>query len=199
MPKLLTINQKEIPTINTTILYTSNFNYIKDAQEYIVNDCTVITKDTLKDLTLSPTLFKKFNCEYLINKEDLTLIDKIKINILNSLESSNKIYVFFNVLTYLDYEFKTNIINYLKENNKQIINYTTDIEETLLLEYLMVIQNNNIIMEGLKEDILKEEKILQKLGFNLPFIVELSLGLKYYNLVDNLYFNNESLVNSLWK
>ena len=94
MPKLLTINQKEIPTINTTILYTSNFNYIKDAQEYIVNDCTVITKDTLKDLTLSPTLFKKFNCEYLINKEDLTLIDKIKINILNSLESSNKIYVF---------------------------------------------------------------------------------------------------------
>ena len=88
---------------------------------------------------------------------------------------------------------------YLKENNKQIINYTTDIEETLLLEYLMVIQNNNIIMEGLKEDILKEEKILQKLGFNLPFIVELSLGLKYYNLVDNLYFNNESLVNSLWK
>lgn len=199
MPKLLTINQKEIPTINTTILYTSNFNYIKDAQEYIVNDCTVITKDTLKDLTLSSTLFKKFNCEYLINKEDLTLIDKIKINILNSLESSNKIYVFFNVLTYLDYEFKTNIINYLKENNKQIINYTTDIEETLLLEYLMVIQNNNIIMEGLKEDILKEEKILQKLGFNLPFIVELSLGLKYYNLVDNLYFNNESLVNSLWK
>ena len=199
MPKLLTINQKEIPTINTTILYTSNFNYIKDAQEYIVNDCTVITKDTLKDLTLSPTLFKKFNCEYLINKEDLTLIDKIKINILNSLESSNKIYVFFNVLTYLDYEFKTNIINYLKENNKQIINYTTDIEETLLLEYLMVIQNNNIIMEGLKEDILKEEKILQKLGFNLPFIVELSLGLKYYNLIDNLYFNNESLVNSLWK
>ena len=53
-------------------------------------------------------------------------------------------------------------------------------------------------MEGYKEDILKEEKILKKLGFNLPFIVELSNGLKYYGLVNKLYYDNESLVSDLW-
>ncbi len=199
MPKLFTINNKDIPEVNTMILYTSDFNYTLDAQEYILNNCIVLTKDTLENITLSPHILKDFNCEYLINKQDLTLIDKIKINIINSLTNSNKVYVFFNVLTYLDNEFKTNIIAYLKEHHKQIINYTTDIEETLLLDYLIVLQNNNIIMEGPKEEILKEEKNLKKLGFNLPFIVELSIGLKYYNLIDKIYFTNESLVAELWK
>ena len=54
-------------------------------------------------------------------------------------------------------------------------------------------------MEGLKEQVLQEEKILKKLGFHLPFIVELSNGLKYYGLVDKIYFKNEELVNALWK
>ena len=54
-------------------------------------------------------------------------------------------------------------------------------------------------MEGNYKEILKEEKILKKLGFNLPFILELSLGLKYYNLTNDLYYDNESLVNYLWK
>ncbi len=199
MPKLFTINNKDIPEINTTILYTSNFNYTLDAQEFILNNCVVLTKDTLENTTITSSLLNDFNCEYLINKPDLTLIDKIKINILNNLNNPNKVFVFFNILTYLDNEFKTHIITYLKEHDKQIINYTTDIEEALLLDYLIVLQNNNIIMEGPKEEILKEEKILKKLGFNLPFIVELSIGLKYYNLIDKLYFTNESLVNELWK
>ena len=54
-------------------------------------------------------------------------------------------------------------------------------------------------MEGNTKDILKEEKIIKKLGFNMPFIIELSNGLKYYNIVDKLYYDNESLVNDLWK
>ena len=54
-------------------------------------------------------------------------------------------------------------------------------------------------MEGKKEAVLQEEKILKKLGFSLPFIVELSKGLKYYQVVDKIYFNNVELVNDLWK
>ena len=54
-------------------------------------------------------------------------------------------------------------------------------------------------MEGTKEQVLNEEKILKKLGFNLPFIIELSKGLKLYGLIDKIYFNNEELVSALWK
>ena len=95
--------------------------------------------------------------------------------------------------------FEERLIRYLILNKKRIINYTTDIEETLLLDYLVVLHENKIIMEGKKELVLQEEKILKKLGFNLPFIVELSNGLKYYGVIDKVYFNNEELVNVLWK
>ena len=87
----------------------------------------------------------------------------------------------------------------MKSNHKRIINYTTQIEETLLLDYLVITHENTIIMEGAKELVLKEEKILKKLGFNLPFIVELSSGLKYYGLINKIYFNSKELVDELWK
>ena len=56
-----------------------------------------------------------------------------------------------------------------------------------------------MIIEGNTQAVLEEERIIKKLGFNLPFIVELSSGLKYYNIVDKIYYDLESLVNYLWK
>ena len=169
------LNLKDLPEFNTTILYTSTYN----------------------DLPLS--LAQDFNCEDLLTKENLTFIDKLKINILTTLTNKEKTYVFFNVLTYLDNPFKLKLIKYLKDNQKRIINYTLDIEETLLFDYIIVIHDQKIIMEGPTKNILTEEKILKKLGFNLPFVVELSNGLKYYGLIPEIYFDNESLVQALWK
>ncbi len=200
MHELYKLNNKTIYDKNTTILYTSTFNYIEDAIFFINNHCVVITKERDDYLPIVKNeYYELFDELELKNKQDLTEIDKLKIKILSSLSSENKIYVFFNVLTYLPNKFKTKLVNYIKSQNKIIINYTTDIEETLLLEYLIVFHNEKIIMEGKKEYVLQEEKILKKLGFNLPSIVELSIGLKYYGLVNKIYFNSKELVDSLWK
>ncbi len=199
MEKLFQINNKDFNKVSTTVLYTSSYNYLDDAKEFIHHNIVVITKDQNANINNIPEyLLKSFNCLELLNKPNLTRIDNLKITILDNLNNKSDVYVFLNVLTYLDNEFKKRVINYLKEQNKIIINYTEDIEEALLLNYIIVIHDNKIIMEGYKEDILKEEKILKKLGFNLPFIVELSNGLKYYGLVNKLYYDNESLVSDLW-
>ena len=199
MEKLFQINNKDFNKVSTTVLYTSSYNYLDDAKEFIHHNIVVITKDQNANINNIPEyLLKSFNCLELLNKPNLTRIDNLKITILDNLNNKSEVYVFLNVLTYLDNEFKKRVINYLKEHNKIIINYTEDIEEALLLDYIIVIHDNKIIMEGYKEDILKEEKILKKLGFNLPFIVELSNGLKYYGLVNKLYYDNESLVSDLW-
>ena len=199
MEKLFQINNKDFNKVSTTVLYTSSYNYLDDAKEFIHHNIVVITKDQNANINNIPEyLLKSFNCLELLNKPNLTRIDNLKITILDNLNNKSEVYGFLNVLTYLDNEFKKRVINYLKEHNKIIINYTEDIEEALLLDYIIVIHDNKIIMEGYKEDILKEEKILKKLGFNLPFIVELSNGLKYYGLIDKLYYDNESLVSDLW-
>lgn len=200
MNELFNVNNKIIYNINTTILYTSSFNYTDDAIYYLNNNCVVITKDRGMDTFEIPNdIFELFHEEKLIHKKDLTKIDELKLKILASLNTNKTVFVFFDILTYLDKDFKERLIRYLILNKKRIINYTTDVEETLLLDYLVVLHENKIIMEGQKELILQEEKILKKLGFNLPFIVELSNGLKYYGVIDKVYFNNEELVNVLWK
>lgn len=200
MNELFNVNNKVIYDINTTILYTSSFNYTDDAIYYLNNNCIVITKDrSMETFEISNDIFELFHEEKLIHKKDLIKIDELKLKILASLNTTKTVFVFCNVLTYLDKAFKERLIRYLILNKKRIINYTTDIEETLLLDYLVVLHENKIIMEGKNELVLQEEKILKKLGFNLPFIVELSNGLKYYGVIDKVYFNNEELVNVLWK
>lgn len=200
MQKLFSINNKEIKNIDTTILYTSEYNYNTDAVSLLNNGCTIISKNSHLDISdIQEDLLREFNCTYLKKKKLLTKEDEYKINILASLSSPSKAIVFLNILTYLDNEFKKNIIKYLKNNNCQIINYTTDIEETLLLDYIILIHNNEVVMEGQTSEVLKEEAIIKKLGFKLPTIVELSSGLKLYGLVNKIYIDKESLVNDLWK
>ena len=189
----------KLPTTNTTIIYT-NYNYQEDIIYFLNNNAEVITKDSkalLKDVPIS--LLKEFHLETLLTKTKQTKLDELKISILSTLKSNKKIFVFTNILTFLETSFKTQVLNYLKAQNKIIINYTHDIEETLLLDYLIVIHNHEIIIEGETKSVLKEEKIFKKLGLNLPFIIDLSIGLNYYNLINEIYYTNESLVNKLWK
>lgn len=189
------INRKE-----TTILIPSNYNYTNDLVNMINKGYEIITKHNPIDIQNIPLkLMDDFDCMKLNLKKDLTKQDEMKLIILESISSSKETIVLCNILTYLDTPFKEKVINYLKEKNKTIINITTDVEETILLNYLMVIYNNKVVLEGNTMDILTYEKILKKLGYKLPFIVELSSGLKYYGLVDKIYLDKESLVNDLWK
>ena len=194
---MFNLNQK----LNTTILIPSNYNFKEDAYAYI-NDpksYTIVLSNYGSLNNISKPLLTLFNVEYLLEKEELTKQDYIIINILNNIKSGYQKIIFFDTLTYLPTSFKKQLIAYLKKQNIQIINYTSNIEETLLLEYLIIIYNQSIIMEGLTCDILKEEQILKKLGYNLPFIVELSIGLKYYGLISQIYYDNEGLGDALWK
>lgn len=200
MEILFKINGKEIPKQDTTILHTSKYNYNSDIIELINQNVEVITKNNKENISDIPLkIIKKYNCNDLINKKELTYLDEIKINILKSLASDKEVIVFYDILNYIDNETKSMIIKELKENNKQIINYTTEIEETLLLDYLIIVHNNEIIMEGNTKEVLSIEKIIRKLGFNMPLIIELSSGLKYYDVVEKVYYDIESLVEDLWK
>ncbi len=200
MEKILSINGKTIFDIDTTILIPSNYNYTKDTIELLNQGCTVIYKVSNFNIRDIPQdILNFFDCEYLLSKTTFTKEDEYKIIIISSIFSTKKIIAFMNMFTYVSKEFQNKIIEFLRRQNKRIINYTSETEETLLLPYLIIIYNNEIVVEGETKIVLKEETLIKKLGFNLPFIVELSSGLKYYNVVSKLFFDNESLVEELWK
>lgn len=200
MEILFKINNKYIPKSNTSILHTSKSNYNVDMLEFINNNCEVIVKNSRIDINDIPLkILDSYNCLELTDKKELTSNDEIKINILKSLCSNKEVIVFYDILNYIDNKMKNKLIKELIKQDKIIINYTTEIEETLYLDYLIIVQENKVIMEGQTKEVLNEEKIIKKLGFNMPLIIELSSGLKYYGVVNKKYYDIESLVEDLWK
>ena len=103
----------------------------------------------------------------------------------------------------LDVETKEKIykkIKYLNETeNLTILNVSHDTEDTLNGNKIIVLDNGKVILYGPKEEVLLEEKKFNNLGLALPFMAELSIKLKYYDLIDDLIFDMDEMVNKLWK
>ena len=86
---------------------------------------------------------------------------------------------------------------YQKEYKLTIILITHDLEDTLLSDNILVLDKGKIVMYDTKEKIYQDEK-LEKLGFNLPFIVKLSHNLMLYDLLDKVYFDSGEVMDKLW-
>ena len=95
-------------------------------------------------------------------------------------------------------EGKKKIFELLKIRGVNFINITSNIEEVLESDYLIVFYNHDIAIEGNTLEVLKEEKILKRLGFALPFTYDLSLQLKLYNVLTDTETDLEKLVMTLW-
>ena len=63
----------------------------------------------------------------------------------------------------------------------------------------LCLYNGISAIDGKTLDVLKNEKVLKRLGLSLPFYVDLSIQLKLYGLVNKIYLNKEMLVRNLWK
>ena len=62
-----------------------------------------------------------------------------------------------------------------------------------------MLKDGEVLLEKDIKEFYTNEKILVDNGFILPFIVDLSLKLELYNIVDKIYFDQRKLVNNLWK
>ncbi len=90
------------------------------------------------------------------------------------------------------------IYQFLNNNQIDFINVTNNSEEALLTNYLIIYDRDKILIEGNTLEVLKEEKLLKRLGISLPFMVELSLLLKDYDLIKDIYLDYEKLEGALW-
>lgn len=81
--------------------------------------------------------------------------------------------------------------------NLTIINITSNIEEVLYGKELIII-NKNVLISGKTKKILEDIKQIEKLKLGLPFMVDLSNKLRYYDLLDKIIFDDSKLVNEIW-
>ena len=136
------------------------------------------------------------NRELLNNYKDYYVIDKSFT--IEELLKYKKI-IFFNVFANIEEKKIKEIYDILEKNNILYINVTNNMEEVLYTKYLKVYDKDKVLIEGTTIDVLKEDKLLKRIGLAMPFIVELSLYLKDYALINKIYLDKESLVGDLWK
>lgn len=196
---------------NTTVISTSDsdllfiLNALRNKGYDYVSIYTPFSTDTvMKELSIfseSDTLLNEFQCQSLENKaiKDLTMDEVAFVKIIIELSKNKDCLVFYDVLTYLDKDKKERIINYIKNKNITLINITSNEEEYLVNEYMIVLNNKMVALEGETLLVLEQEKILKRLGFSLPFAIDISLQLKAYGLIDNVFTNYKELVGELWK
>lgn len=181
-------NQFVAETVMDDIAFTlENMNYKKD-----------IIKQKIEEVTRYLGIYDIL--EY--NPHELSGGQKQLVALASALVHDPKILILDEALSMIEPLEKDHIFKLLldlKDKGLTIINVTHDIEESVYSDEIIVIDNGKLVLKGTKEQVYSQERILKKMGFNLPFMVELSNRLKFYELIDETIYDMEVMVDTLWK
>lgn len=86
-----------------------------------------------------------------------------------------------------------------KEKNVTILLTSNDLEEVVKTDYIYVFNDGKLVIEGNPISVFREEKILNTLGLSLPFMIDLSFKLQFYNVLNSTITDIDGMVNTLWK
>lgn len=129
---------------------------------------------------------------------DLNEQDKIKLLFCLKLSSKGDIVIIDNLLNKLNCHNKNIIVKILNKLKIKVINMTNNMEDMLFGENIIIMDKGKIMLNDKKENIFMKYDDIKKIGLDLPFIVDLSIKLKYYGLVNKIYFNMEELIGAIW-
>ena len=76
---------------------------------------------------------------------------------------------------------------------------TNNMDIALLSDYIYVFSDSLVLLEGFPLEVLQKDNVLNKLGINLPFMMDLSVKLKDYDLIKDIELDMDRMVDLLWK
>ena len=84
-------------------------------------------------------------------------------------------------------------------DNLTIIMSSNNLDLSTESSKLIILNKGEVVLDGDTLDVLKEDSLLNKVGLDLPFMIDLSIKLKYYDLLDDIEFDMDRMVDKLWK
>lgn len=167
---------------------------------------------SLENLAYSPyeinhlvnDMAKKLDTEYLLECEPHRLSggEKQKVALASALITNPKILILDEALEMIDPHYREEMITIIKklhEEGTTIINITHNLEDTYYGDRIIVLNDGNVLIEGPTKLVLWEDKLLSHVGLEIPFMVDLSLKLHLYGLVDDIILDMDKMVMHLWK
>lgn len=160
------------------------------------------TEEEIKDKI--KRIIAEFKLEKIENKLTTHLSggEKQLVSFVKTILKNSKILILDNCFSMIDKIKKEKLIKYIKkykqENKITIIHITNDTNDILYSDIMAILTEKELI-SGKIEDILKKESDFKENKLELPFMVDLSNKLKYYDLMDKPIYELDKMVNHLWK
>jgi len=172
-----------------------NCSNVYDELKYYLEKLNIFYEERINDF------ISYFMLNDIIDKDfiDLYTESRVYIKILSLLIINPLIICIDDLLTYLSLENKTKVLNYIKENNITLLNVTSNMEELLMVDKMLVLSKGEKVIFDKIENVLKDEDVFKENGFELPYIYELNSLLKSYQLINEEHVVYKELVNMLWK
>ena len=126
---------------------------------------------------------------------------KQRVAIAGILAVKPDVIVFDESASMLDPQGKASINKQIRELNKNkdrtIISITHDMDEVAQSEYVIVLENGQVMMEGTPQEIFAHQDELEKMGLALPFALKISNRLKDMGVLEHGLLSLDEVVNSL--
>ena len=137
------------------------------------------------------------------NPYDLSGGEKQKVAIACALMLEPRILVLDEAFNMIDINEKEEILKILNEYNKKrkvtILMLTHDLKEASYSDRLVILNEGKIVIDGPYKDVFSEERVMRKIGLEVPFFIELCQKLRVYEILDEITSNLEGLVDKIWK
>lgn len=205
----LPLNKKNLYNIRKEIgfVFDTPENYfacetVEDELAFSLENMAVAPKTIKKKID---EISKKLNIESLLKENPYNLSggEKQKVALGCALMLEPRILILDESLLMIDINERENILKILEEYNKKklvtIISLTHNLDEAIYSDRLIVLNKGIIIVDGKVPLVFDEERVMRKIGLEVPFSIELSQKLRVYNVIDNLELDLERLVSLIWK
>ena len=208
---LLRILNREIITENKVIIENRGINNYKIEEYSKLVQCVIPLEDIFEEDTVEEELLsinnkidkivKDLKLTKILTKNTSNLSDKEKvlIQLAKAVLRKPSILLIDDLSLYFDNKEKKDIFKFLRKQELTIVYATLSLEDTLYSDYLYIIGDKKVALEGNPLYILQKDNIINKLGLKLPFMVDLSVKLKDYELIDKQILDPKEMVDELWK
>lgn len=154
-------------------------------------------------------IIKEYIKQFKLNKvstksvEILSEEEIIRFQIVEALINSPKMLIIDELTPYFNkkdlIELITSIKEICKNNNITFIMMTNNMDIALLCDHIYVFSDSLILLEGSPLEVLEKDNVLNKLGIDLPFMMDLSVKLRDYDLIKDIELDMDRMVDLLWK
>ena len=215
---LLRILNREIITDNSIMILNNDINTYKIREYSEIVQCVIPEEEFFQEENLEEELLlysndktevdevlKALKCKKLYKKDFSSMNKKERLfsQLIIALIQNPQILLVDQLSTTLEEKETIEVLRYLstyRNNHKITILYTTlNLQESLETDQLFIIYNGKIELSGKPIDLLQKDNKINKIGLKIPFMIDLSVKLKDYELINEIELDKNRMVDMLWK